>query len=54
VEYHFFCKTPDKLSRIEVGLFHVFPGIEHIEVQLLNGTRQTAVELTAKNNTISL
>jgi hypothetical protein len=52
--YHFICKKPDKLSQIDVMLFQVFPGIEHIEVQLLNGTKQTAMELTAKKYKISL
>lgn len=53
-EYHFICKKPNKLSQIDVMLFQVFQGIEHIEVQLLNGTKQTAMELTAKKNKISL
>lgn len=53
-EYHFICKKPDRLSQIDVRLFQVFPGIEHIEVQLLNGTMQTAIDLTAKKNKISL
>jgi len=52
--YHFVCNKPDKLLQIDVRLFRVFPGIEHIEVQLLNETKQTAVELTAKKNKISL
>jgi hypothetical protein len=53
-EYHFVCKKPDRLLQIDVKLFSVFPGIEHIEVQLLTETKQTAVELTAKKNRISL
>lgn len=52
-EYHFICKRPDKLSQIDVRLFRVFPGIEHIEVQLLTETKQTAMELSAKKNKIS-
>ena len=51
-EYHFLCKTPQKLTRVEVKLFRIFPGIEHIEVQLLTDTKQTALELTAKKNII--
>ncbi len=51
-EYHFLCKTPQKLTRVEVKLFRIFPGIEHIEVQLLTDTKQTALELTAKKNKI--
>ena len=52
-EYHFVCKNPDRLSEIDVNLFHVFPGIEHIEVQLLTGTGQTALELTPKKKKIT-
>jgi hypothetical protein len=47
-EYHFVCEHPDKLEHIDVMLFRDFPGIERIEVQLLTGTKQTALELTAK------
>ena len=53
-QYHFVCKKPNKLLQIDVKLFEVFPGIEHIEVQLITETKQTAVELTAKKNKISL
>ena len=52
--YQFACQKPDKLSQIEVMLFRAFPGIEHIEVQLVTATKQTAVELTAKKNKIAL
>ena len=51
-EYHFVCKKPEKLVHIDVMLFSVFPGIEHIEVQLLTDTKQTALELTAKKKKI--
>ena len=51
-EYHFVCKTPQKLTLVDVKLFRIFPGIEHIEVQLLTDTKQTALELTAKKNKI--
>jgi hypothetical protein len=51
-EYHFVCKTPQKLTLVEVNFFRIFPGIEHIEVQLLTETKQTAVELTANKNKI--
>ena len=47
-EYHFVCEKPDRLSQIDVKLFRIFPGIEHIEVQLITETKQTAMELTAK------
>ena len=52
-EYHFTINAPDKFSRIDVKLFKYFPGIEHIEVQLVTGTKQTARDLTEKNNKIS-
>ena len=51
-EYQFVCKKPEKLAHIDVKLFNVFPGIEHIEVQLLTDTKQTALELTAKKKKI--
>jgi hypothetical protein len=53
-EYRFVCKRPEKLAHIEVMLFDIFPGIEHIEVQILTETTQTAVELTAKKYKIAL
>ena len=52
-QYDFISKKPDKLAQIEVKLFQIFPGIEHIEVQLLTGSNQTAMELSAKKNKIS-
>lgn len=51
-EYRFVCQHPEKLSKVEVVLIQAFPGIEHIEVQLLTETKQTAMELTAKENKI--
>jgi hypothetical protein len=51
-EYHFVCKTPQKLTLVDVKLFRIFPGIEHIEVQLLTDTKQAALELTATKNKI--
>ena len=52
--YHFICNKPNKLKHISVLLFKVFPGIEHIEVQLLTPKKQTGMELTADNNRIPL
>ena len=51
-EYHFVCKKPEKLASVDVMLFNVFSGIEHIEVQLLTVTKKTALELTAKKKKI--
>jgi hypothetical protein len=53
-EYHFVCKKPEKLAYVEVLLFSAFSSIEHIEVQLLTGTQQTALELTARETKITL
>ncbi len=53
-EYHFVCKKPEKLAYVDVMLFSIFSGIEHIEVQLLTGTRQTALELNARKTKIIL
>ena len=50
--YRFACKNPDKLTHIDVKLFRIFEGIEHIEVQLLTPTKQTALELTKDNDKI--
>ena len=52
-EYRFVCSKPERLSQIDVALFGVFPGIEHIEVQFISETKQTAMELTAKENRMS-
>ena len=49
-DYRFVCKSPEKLNHMDVMLFRLFPGIEKIEVQLLTATKQTALELTAKNS----
>ncbi len=51
-EYQFVCKNPGKLSQMDVMLIQSFPGIEHIEVQLLTETKQTAQELTETKNKI--
>ena len=51
-EYRFVCNNPGKLSQLDVMLFQSFPGIEHIEVQLLTETKQSAQELTAQRHRI--
>jgi len=51
-EYRFVCKNPGRLSQVDVILFKSFPGIEHIEVQLLTETKQSAQELTAQSHRI--
>jgi len=52
-QYHFVCKQPEKLAHMDVMLFSKFPGIEHIEVQLLTAAKQTALKLIATDNKIS-
>lgn len=52
VQYRFTCKHPDKLEQIEVMLFKSFPAIEHIEVQIITESKQTALELTSKKNKV--
>ena len=51
-EYRFVCENPGKLIQMDVMLIQSFPGIEHIEVQLLTETKQTAQELTATKKKI--
>jgi hypothetical protein len=51
-EYRFVCKNPGKLSEMDVMLIQSFPGIEHIEVQLLTEKKQSAQELTAPSHRI--
>ena len=51
-EYRFVCKNPGKLKQMDVMLFQTFPDIEHIEVQLLTETKQSAQELTAQSHRI--
>lgn len=45
--YAFECAKPDQLSDISVKLFEAFPATEELEVQLLNGAKQSAMELNA-------
>jgi hypothetical protein len=51
--YQFACKNPDKLSHMDVMLFRIFKGIDHIEVQILTPKKQTSIELNAKRNRIA-
>jgi hypothetical protein len=51
-KYSFVCKKPKELAHVDVMLFKIFPGIDHIQVQVLTETKQTAQKLTAKNNKI--
>jgi hypothetical protein len=51
-QYHFVFQHPEKLKHLEVMAFRVFPGIAHIEVQLLTGAKQTALKLSPQRNRI--
>jgi hypothetical protein len=51
--YRFACKNPGKLTHVDVMLFQMYKGIEHIEVQLLTPTQQTGLELTGDKSRIS-
>jgi len=51
-EYRFLCRQPEKLSHMDVLFFHAFPAIERMKVQVLTSTKQSAEELTAKDNRI--
>ena len=52
IEYHFHCKTPDKLQTIDVMLFKYFKSLQKIKVQVLTQARQIAFELTPENTKI--
>ncbi len=51
--YRFHCNHPKDLKYMEVNIFEQFKGIEKIEVQVLTGSKQTAMNLTLKNNRIT-
>lgn len=53
-EYRFKAGRPDKLRHLDVLLLQSFPSIEHVEVQLLTPSTQTALELTSENIGIDL
>lgn len=52
VEYQFQCQAMGQLSYIDVNAFDLFPGIEELEVTLLKGGQQLAMELNAKQRRI--
>lgn len=51
--YAFECAKPGQLSEISVKLFEAFPATEELDVQLLNGSKQSAMELNAKQSRIT-
>jgi hypothetical protein len=52
--YRFECNKPGTLQSITVNLFATFPATEELEVQLLTGQGQSAMELNASNPKIEL
>ena len=53
VAYRFECAHPERLSRLNVELFQVFPGSERLNVQFVVGGRQGAVELTGSRPVVN-
>mgnify|MGYP001597190076 CR=1 FL=1 len=51
--YHFECAKPGKLERLNVELFEVFPGTEHLTVQFVIGDQQGAAELTPDDHVVA-
>ena len=52
-EITFICRRPEKLNRVEVGMFKAFPNLNKIEVRLVTSRGQKAAELTPKSNVIA-
>ena len=48
-EYRFTCARPGKLKHVDVTLFQAFPATEHLEVQIVTGSRQSRARLTASS-----
>lgn len=54
VEYQYLCAQPSKLEQLELPLMQLYPGIEHLEVQLLTPSGQHLRNLTAGEQVLSL
>jgi hypothetical protein len=52
-EITFICRQPEKLTRIEVGMFKRFPNLKEMDVQMVTPKGQGAAELTPKANVIT-
>jgi len=52
--YHFHCHAPERLVRIEVGVFEHLRDAEEIDVRVVTATVQTAVELHPGDTTVEL
>jgi hypothetical protein len=51
-EISFICRNPEKLNRIEVGMFKAFPNLEKIEVRMVTPKGQGAAELAPQSNVV--
>ena len=54
VRYRFQCATPAALRSIDTRLFAVFPSLQTIDVQLIDGAGARAVQLTPANVRLSV
>ena len=54
IEYRFYCKSPDKLTSVDVLLFKRFMSLRKISVQAVTPSTQTALELTPEITRIPL
>jgi len=52
--YHFHCHAPERLVRIEVGVFEHLRDAEEIDVRVVTATVQTAVELHPGDTAVEL
>ena len=52
--YHFHCHAPDRLVRIEVGVFEHLRDAEEIDVRVVTATAQTAMELHPGETVVEL
>ncbi|MDR2801071.1 MAG: DUF2796 domain-containing protein [Desulfovibrio sp.] len=49
-EISFICRHPEKLNRMEVGMFKAFPNLKEIKMQMVTPKGQRAAELTPQSN----
>jgi hypothetical protein len=54
VSYEFNCVEPSRLTGLDLTLFRLFPGTEHLRTQVITPGGQTAVELNAGNVSLPL
>jgi len=52
--YHFHCHAPERLVRIEVGVFEHLRDAEEIDVRVVTATAQTAMELHPGDTVVEL